>query len=300
MEDPKAPEQNDVQQVGGGRGVRKTLVPADGELTAAQTPAAEPDVPATAPIAGAPSAPLRSTVTTRSLRKRLNPEGGPGGVGSTVRSRPLATVAARPVVKPPVALPEPSLPQGPWRWRGVAVALAGLAWFVALTLSLTAAGDRVVAPERLRVVVGLAWAVAAAFTFVPIQWRLALSGVGWQGIFGWTLLGWGLTFVPPPTGSLFDLPDLPVYLLGFLALFYAVAAVVTPLAFQAGKLVFRDRLHRLDVGRARRQGYEAGLLAVTVLGMAGLRVLTAWTAVLVVIVVGLLETLLLSQVQPHS
>jgi hypothetical protein len=146
----------------------------------------------------------------------------------------------------------------------------------------------------------MAWAVAAALTFLPVQLRLGLPGLAWQGLAGWTLLGYVLAYVPPPTGWLLDLPDLPVYLLLFVALFFAIATASLPLTFLAGRRLYRRRMHRLDLRRARRQAYELGVLAVTLAVLAGLRVLSLLTGLLLVAIFVLVETLLLSQVAPEA
>jgi len=149
-------------------------------------------------------------------------------------------------------------------------------------------------------VVARAWAIAAAITFLPIEFRLGLPGLAWQGLLGWTLLGYILAYVPPPTGWLLDLPDLPVYLLLFIALFFAVAAGTLPLTFLAGRRLYQRRMHRLDLRRARRQAYELGVLAVALTTLGGLRVLSLFTGLLLVAIFILIEMLLLSQVAPDG
>ncbi|CAA9304387.1 MAG: hypothetical protein AVDCRST_MAG93-4817, partial [uncultured Chloroflexia bacterium] len=119
---------------------------------------------------------------------------------------------------------------------------------------------------------------------------------------GWTFLGYLLAYAPAPlsTGWLLDLPDLPVYLLFFLALFYAVSAATLPLTFLGGQRFWAHRLHQLDMRRARRQAYELGILMVGLMVLAGLRALTPLTGFLFVAVVLLIEMLLLSQVAPEG
>jgi hypothetical protein len=190
--------------------------------------------------------------------------------------------------------------QGPWTAKPLVIGLAVLAWLVAVSLLLAAPERLVVAGVGARVLVPLSWGLAAALTFVPIQLRMALPGIGWQSIVGWALLGYLLAFVPAPTGWLLDLPDLPVYLLLFFAMFYTVTAAMVPLTYLFGQRFYKLRIHRLDVGRARRQAYEIGLLIVVTLVMAGLRVLSPITFGLLALVMLLTEALLLSQVQPEG
>lgn len=216
---------------------------------------------------------------------------------ATVRSQPLPSPPPAPQ-SPPHVEPEPARgrwPQAPW----IATA-AVLLWLTALVLLTTDLAQALPGVGNERQLLTGSWLLASLLTFAPLQWRLQLAGLTWQGVVGWTLLGYILAFVPPPTGGLLDLPEVPVYLLLFLAVFYATAAAITPVLFLLGQRLFRSRLHRLDVRRARRQGYEAGLLLVALFTLAGLRVLTPLTGVLLVIVVVLLETLLLSQMQPEG
>lgn len=219
---------------------------------------------------------------------------------SRVRSQPITPPAGAPKrVREPVVLDwEPEPQTTPWRAKPLVIGLAVVAWIVALALLLADPGR--IAGMTPRLLVPGMWALAAALTFVPVQVRLGLPGIAWQSVLGFGLLGYLLAFVPAPTGWLLDLPDLPVYLLLFFAVFYAVTAAFVPLTYLIGQRFYKLRIHRLDVGRARRQAYEIGLLIVVTLGMAGLRVLTPMTFGLLVLVVVLTEALLLSQVQPEG
>ena len=218
---------------------------------------------------------------------------------SRVRSQPLD-------VRPPPVLPEPAVeemlapPQGSWRWTPMVAGLAAIAWIAALGLLVTGAGTlegRVASP---RLLLAAAWGLAALITFAPIEFRLGLPGVTWQGVAGWVLLGYTLAFVPPPTGWLLDLPDAPVYLLFFVALFYAVSSAALPLTYLLGQRIYTRRMHQQDLRRSRRQAHELGVLGVALMVLAALRVLSPLTALLVVAAVVLVETLLLSQVAPES
>jgi hypothetical protein len=178
--------------------------------------------------------------------------------------------------------------------------LAAIAWIVALGLLVTSAGTlagRVASPRLLLAAV---WGLAALITFGPIEFRLGLPGITWQGIAGWVLLGYTFAFVPPPTGWLLDLPDAPVYLLFFVALFYAVSSAALPFTYLLGQRLYTRRMHQQDLRRSRRQAYELGVLVVALMVLAALRALSPLTALLVVAAVLLVETLLLSQVAPES
>lgn len=239
-----------------------------------------------------------STPHPRSLKRRLEQQQVEERK-TRVRSQPINQPSPKRVREPVVLDWEPEPMTGPWRAKPLVVGLAILAWVAALTLLMTAPA-RSQATGFSQLLVPLIWAIAAATTFVPIQLRLALPGIGWQSMVGFGLLGYILAFVPAPSGWLLDLPDLPVYLLLFLAIFYAVSAAIVPLIYLLGQRYYKLRIHRLDVGRARRQAYEIGLLIVVSLVMAGLRVLSPVTFGLLALVIVLTEALLLSQVQPEG
>ena len=258
------------------------------------------------PEAPSPNDDEAQSVHPRSLKRRIEQQAPPPrpATPSRIRSQPLPAPDRQVVhkrLREPVPFDwEPEPMQGPWVAKPLVIGLAVLAWLVALGLLLAAPERLVVAGVGARVLVPLSWGLAAALTFVPIQLRMALPGIGWQSIVGWALLGYLLAFVPAPTGWLLDLPDLPVYLLLFFAMFYTVTAAMVPLTYLLGQRFYKLRIHRLDVGRARRQAYEIGLLIVVALVMAGLRVLSPITFGLLALVMLLTEALLLSQVQPEG
>lgn len=235
----------------------------------------------------------------RRLEEQMAEEAQPSPRSSRVRSQPLPQAQPARRVREPVPITwEPEPMTGPWRARPFVVAAAIVLWLAALALLIS--GAATVAGISARMLVPLVWGSAAALTFVPLQFRLGLPGIGWQGVLGWSLLGYLLAFVPAPRCWLLDLPDLPVYLLLLFAIFYAISAAVVPITYLVGQRFYKLRIHRLDVGRARRQGYEVGLLIVVTLAMAGLRALTPITFGLLALVVILTEALLLSQVQPEG
>lgn len=145
----------------------------------------------------------------------------------------------------------------------------------------------------LRLSVPLVWALAAGLVFVPLERRLDMPGLGWQGVLGWTLLSYAVGFMPAPHGALLDLPELPSYLVLLLAVFYAASAAAVPCTW----LVARRRTldDDLRIRRARRHAYAIALLVVVVLMMAALRVLTWWAFALVVVVLILAEALFVAQ-----
>lgn len=281
-------------------------IPAD---SVAHQESSQAEEPAAVPIPEpslTPSSEPGQAVYPRSLKRRIEQQAPLPRPSTATRVRSQPIPGSEPKVAPkrvrePVPLDwEPEPMRGPWAAKPFVIGLAVLAWLVAISLLVAAPERLVVAGIGPRVLVPLSWGLAAALTFVPIQLRMALPGIGWQSIVGWALLGYLLAFVPAPTGWLLDLPDLPVYLLLFFAMFYTVTAAMVPLTYLLGQRFYKLRIHRLDVGRARRQAYEIGLLIVVALVMAGLRVLSPITFGLLALVMLLTEALLLSQVQPEG
>jgi hypothetical protein len=184
------------------------------------------------------------------------------------------------------------------RWSFVTALSAGLCWTG--TLSLLLLGDLhretdPLAPQRL-----LFYTLVLAsclLTFVPVQYALNLPRLALEGVMATFVLIYTLAFVPPPTGSLLFLPDLPVYVLFIAALFWSSSAVALPFVYAAGQRIFKQRARRLDVGRAWRQSYEVGMLFAWVLILAALQVLTWVSLLLLVLIIGTAEVLFLSRVR---
>lgn len=197
---------------------------------------------------------------------------------------------------PPVSLHAPALSS---RSPSLLLALtAGLCWASAVWLLLL--GDlhtyeSIFAPQRL-LFYGVVL-LGGTLTFVPVQQRLELPGLALEGIIGSALLCYTLAFVPPPSSWLFSLPDLPVYALLFVALFWCVSAAVMPLVYAAGLVIFSTRIHRLDLRRVRRQAHEIGALVALVGMLASLRVLTWVSLLLLVLIMIIGELLFLSRIQ---
>lgn len=151
---------------------------------------------------------------------------------------------------------------------------AGLCWVAVITLLLTTdlrADPRFLAPQRLMFLVLLL--LAGLLTFRPLQQQLGLPGLVLEGVRGTTLLLYTLAFVPPPTASLLFLPDLPVYLLLFCGLFWAMTASALPFVYAFNKRQFPSQTARWILKLARRQAHELGLLVAFIAGLAGFRAL---------------------------
>jgi hypothetical protein len=180
----------------------------------------------------------------------------------------------------------------------LAAVAAGLCWAGALALLLfggVSAGEPPLSPQRL---VYYALALAAALlTFVPIERALGMPGLTVEGVVGAALLLYGLAFVPPPTDWLLALPDLPVYALLIGALFLTGAAGSRPFNHVVGRRLVADRVRALDRRRVRRQSYEVGLLMAALAALAGLRVLTWVSVLLLALALTIAELLFLARFQ---
>lgn len=180
-------------------------------------------------------------------------------------------------------------------------ALAGLCWAAALALLLfggLSANDTPLAPQRL-LFYGLGLA-APLLTFIPVERAMGLVGLTVEGTVGVALLLFCLAFVPAPSDWLLTPSDLPIYGLLIMALFLCGAAVTRPFIHGATARLFQARARAYDGRRVRRQSYEVGLLIAAVAALAGLRVLT-WVSLLLLagaLLIG--ELLFLSQVKAES
>jgi hypothetical protein len=190
----------------------------------------------------------------------------------------------------------------PRRWPALlCAAAAGLCWSAALLLLLWVSlnsYEQVLAP--LRVVFYLFVLAAGLLTFGPIQRQLQLPGLTLEGVAGTALLFYTLAFLPPPTASLLWLPDAPVYVIFATAVFWTVAAVVLPLVYALGRRVFQQRAHQFDLRRARRQAHGVGALAALCVLLAGLRVLTPLSVLLLALILVVVELMFLSFVEPQA
>jgi len=255
-----------------------------------------PPVPAPEGPPGRPDDEIRPDpgAASHSLRKRIGPQ-------PAAPRPPRGRRSPQDLPAPSASTPHDELhDRGPWRAGSLWALVTALVWVGALALLILGPARLAALDLPPRLVLTGGWALAALVTFLPLQLRMSLPGVTWQGVLGFSLLGYLLAFVPAPTNWLLELPDVPVYLLFFMALFYAVGAAALPLTYTLGQRFYYLRLHRHDVGRARRQAYEVALLAVATFVLAGLRVLTPISFGLLALVLVLTEALLLSQVQPEG
>lgn len=140
----------------------------------------------------------------------------------------------------------------------------------------------ILAPQRLLFYILVL--SASLLTFAPIQQRMHLPQLTLMGTGGATLFFYTLAFVPPPTGWLLSLPDLPVYGLLIVSVFWSSVAIAFPFIYAVRQHLVKQRTQRLDIRQARRQAYEAGFLIAGVVMLSGLRVLT-WISVLLLMLI---------------
>ncbi len=180
-------------------------------------------------------------------------------------------------------------------------ALAGLCWAAALAMLLFGGVSQANAPlAPARLLFTLLALLAPLLTFVPIERGSGLAGLAVEGTLGAALLLYCLAFVPAPHDWLLSLPDLPVYGLLLMALFLCGAAIARPLIHAVGLRLFQQRARALDGRRVRRQSYEVGLMLAVIAALAGLRVLTWVSLLLLALALVIAELLFLSQVQAES
>lgn len=180
----------------------------------------------------------------------------------------------------------------------IAAVVAGLCWAATLALLLyggLAGPGGFFAPPRLLFYALLL--AAGLLTFIPLERSLELPGLSVEGVTGTALLLYCLAFVPAPREWLLSLPDLPVYALLITALFLCGAAVSRPFIFALSRRLYRERARALDIRRVRRQSYEIGLLLAAAAALAGLRVLTWVSLLLLGVALVIAELLLLSRVE---
>ncbi len=188
-----------------------------------------------------------------------------------------------------------ALLERPWVLLALMAALCWTGTFLLLFLADLRAEFYPLAPQRIFFYVLML--TAGLLTFVPVQIRMRLPRLAFEGVTSTALLVYIIAFVPPPTGWLFALPDLPVYLLFITTLFWSASALVLPFSYALGQRMFKQRARQMDTRRARRQAYECGLLFALATTLAGLRVLTWVSFLLLALILMTVEILLLSRIE---
>jgi len=80
--------------------------------------------------------------------------------------------------------------------------------------------------------------IIGLLTFVPLEYYFRISGFAVRGIVGLLLVVQIVLYVPAPTASLLWLPDVPVYILVCLTIYWFVSSLSLPLTFVVGKVAF--------------------------------------------------------------
>ena len=174
---------------------------------------------------------------------------------------------------------------------------AGLCWAAAVLLLISYDLPQAAIFAPLRMLFYLLILAASLASFLPIEQRLQTPGLTFEGTVGALLLFYTLAFVPPPSGPIFFLPDLPVYVLLLGALLIFVSALALPVVSMLGARLFQRRARQYDLRRARRQAHECGGLAAAIGALAALRILTPLSVLLVALILVVAETLFLAYIE---
>ena len=174
--------------------------------------------------------------------------------------------------------------------------LVGFAWlggFVSLANGVWSRGDQ---PTQI-LVVGTSL-IIGLLTFVPLEYYFRINGFAIRGMVGLLLVVQIVLYVPAPIASLLWLPDVPVYILVCLTIYWFVSSISLPLTFAVGKVAFARRAQRYDVRRAWRQARELAVLCVGLFGLFGLRALIPLLVVPWILMVIITEVIFLSFIEP--
>lgn len=154
-----------------------------------------------------------------------------------------------------------------------------------------------------RVVLVALIGTAAILTFVPLGRAIKSPMLAAEGVGGTVVCCYTIAFVPPPTTWIFSLPDLPVYVLFAVGVFWSVTAIAQPVIYLIRRRVVKQRMRtslplpgsshvHLHI---HRQAAECGLFVAMVIVFAGLRVFSWMSVVLLVLILVTTELLFLSR-----
>lgn len=137
--------------------------------------------------------------------------------------------------------------------------------------------------------------VAPGLVFIPLAKALKVSIYEIEGIAGWAVFGFVLTFITPS-----DTLSRAEFLIFLLPLTVVIATVATLIAYAFGLRVYRNDPRQHDFLRARRQGYLAALVLVALFLLSSIHVLSVVNGVLLVVIAILCEVFMLSRGRPLS
>ncbi|MBU6334569.1 MAG: hypothetical protein KGS47_09215 [Chloroflexi bacterium] len=177
---------------------------------------------------------------------------------------------------------------------------AGLCWFIAALLVFVGRDGSSSGSGIERFVFLMIVALAATLSFLPFEQRLGLRSLTAEGASATVLTVIVIVMVPAPNGWLLMPSETPVYVALALSVTFAISAAALPWTYLAGQRLFRHRARRFDIGRARRQAFGIGVWTGLLVLLAGLHMLSAVTAALVLLMVAALELLWLSFIDVGS
>jgi hypothetical protein len=142
--------------------------------------------------------------------------------------------------------------------------------------------------------------IVGMLTYVPMEYYFRARGLAMRGVLGLFLAVQIILYVPTPTNSLLWLPDVPVYLLVSMAIYWVLSTLCVPVTYVIGQLAFRQRARRYDVRRAWRQASEIGLMVVGLFGLFGLHAFTPLLIIPWILMIVIAEVLFLSFIEPPA
>ena len=173
--------------------------------------------------------------------------------------------------------------------------LVGFTWLGALVA--LASGEWPRDDSAKQILVGGVALIIGLLTFIPLEYYFRVRGYAIRGIVGLILFVQIILYVPVPTASLLWLPDVPVYVLVSLMIYWMLASICLPLMYVIGKVAFAQRARRYDVRRAWRQSREVAILCVGVFVLFGLRAMIPLLIVPWVLMVVVTEVIFLSFIE---
>jgi hypothetical protein len=134
--------------------------------------------------------------------------------------------------------------------------------------------------------------LAPLLIYLPISQALGLRYFWMFAVISWALFGYLLAFVTPPLAEQAN----AVWYAIFLTLFFAVLTTIfTPLTYLIGYRFYSLKVHRRDIGRARRQAILISLYIVALFLLTAVGVLNPLNAILLGAATAVLEFFFLTR-----
>lgn len=174
--------------------------------------------------------------------------------------------------------------------------LVGFAWLVSIGVLAIGVWPR---DDHAKQILVAGWSlIVGLLTFVPIEYFFRIRGVAVRGVIGLLLFVQVVLYVPAPTDSILWVPDIPVYVLVGMALYWLISSLFVPLTYLLGKVFFVRLSRRYDIQRAWRQSREIALYCVGLFGLFGLRAFILLLVVPWTLMILIAEVVFLSYVEP--